>query len=140
MARHEDDDEDLERRGSSVVPFLWGLAVGAALGLLFAPMSGAELREEVRSRSRKLKDMAAKKANELEEMVSGGYEEARAKVEERLESAKRSVAEGRQAARDVVEAGRDVAQTAREELERRLADARSARRAARQAPDEDPGA
>ena len=142
MARHVDDDEDevVERRGSPVMPFLWGLAAGAALGLLFAPMSGAELRADLRSRSRKLKDLASEKVDELEDLVAGGYEQARARVEERLESAKRSVKEGRQAARDVVDAGRDVAQGAREELERRLADAREARRAARRAPDEDAGA
>jgi len=141
MARHEDDDDEVvERRGSPVMPFLWGLAAGAALGLLFAPMSGAELRADLRSRSRKLKDLATEKVDELEDLVAGGYEQARARVEERLESAKRSVKEGRQAARDVVDAGRDVAQGAREELERRLADAREARRAARRAPDEDAGA
>jgi gas vesicle protein len=140
MARHEDDDEVVERRGSPVVPFLWGLAVGAAVALLLAPMSGAELRADLRSRSRKLKNMATQKVDELEDLVAGGYEQARARVEEGIESAKRSVKEGRQAARDVVDAGRDVAQGAREELERRLADAREARRAARQAPDEDAGA
>ncbi len=141
MARHDDDDDEVvERHGSPVVPFLWGLAVGAALGLLFAPMSGEELRADLASRSRKLKDLASQKVDELEDLVAGRYEEARARVEEGLESAKRSVKEGRQTARDVVEAGRDVAQSAREELERRLADSREARRAARQAPDEDPGA
>lgn len=143
MARHDDDDEPVaERRGSVVVPFLWGLAVGAALGLLFAPMSGEELRADLRARTGKLKDLASRKVDELEDMVAGGYEEARARVEERLDSARRTVKEGRQAARDVVEAGRDAAQTAREELERRLADAREARRAARHAPppDAEPGA
>jgi hypothetical protein len=46
-------------------------------------------------------------------------------------------------AHDVADAGRDMAQTAREDLERRLADAREARRVARQGPppkDEEPGA
>ncbi len=146
MARHHDDeDEDVvvvERRGSPVAAFLWGLAAGAALGLLFAPMSGAALRADLRSRSRKLKDLASEKVDELEDMVAGGYESARAKVEERLDRAKRTVQEGRQAARDVVEAGREVATSARAELAQRLADAREARRARRSpAPgSEEPGA
>jgi gas vesicle protein len=141
MARHYEDDEDevVERRSSPVVPFLWGLAAGAALGLLFAPKSGEELRADLRSRSRKLKDLAKEKVDELEDMVAGGYEQARARVEEGIESAKRNVKEGRQAARDVVEAGRDAVHGAREELEQRLADAREARRAARRV-DEEPGA
>jgi gas vesicle protein len=138
MARHhEDDDEDVvvvEQRGSPLAPFLWGLAAGAALGLLFAPMSGVALRGELRDRSRKLKDLAAEKADEIEDLVAGGYESARAKVEERLDRAKRTVHDGREAARDVVEAGREVASSARAELEQRLADAREARRAARRSP------
>jgi gas vesicle protein len=144
MSRHDDDeDEVVERRGSPVAPFLWGLVAGAALGLLFAPMSGSELRADLRSRSRRFRDLAAQKVDELEDIVAGGYEQARARVEERLESAKRSVQESRQAAHDVVEAGREAAVTAREELEKRLADARRARRAARKgsaADDEEAGA
>jgi gas vesicle protein len=107
------------------------------VGLLFAPMSGERLRADLRARSRKLKSLAAEKVDELEDLVAGGYETARAGVEERLESAKRTVQEGRQAAHDAVEAGRDVASSARAELEKRLADARQARRAARKAPPAD---
>ncbi len=136
MARHEDDDEDVvvEKRGSPVMPFLWGLVVGAAVALLLAPTSGEELRAELRQRSRKLKAAASRKVDEIQDFAAEGYESARANLEERLDTAKRSVKEGRQAAHDVVEAGRDVAHSAREELEKRLADAREARRAARQAP------
>jgi gas vesicle protein len=144
MARHYEDEEVVvERRGSPVKPFLWGLAVGAAVALLFAPMSGEDLRADLRSRSRKLKDLASHKVDDLEGLVAGGYEKARARVEEGIESAKRTVKEGRQVAHDVADAGRDMAQTAREDLERRLADAREARRVARQGPppkDEEPGA
>jgi gas vesicle protein len=140
MARHEDDDVVMvERGGSPVGPFIWGIAVGAALGLLFAPMSGRELRREMATRGRELKDMAADKAEELEEMVSDGFHRARGSVEESLEGARRSVKEGKQYARDVADAGRSAAVTAREELERRLAEAREARRAGHKASgDEEP--
>jgi gas vesicle protein len=139
MARHEDDEVVVvEKHGSPVVPFLWGLAVGAALGLLFAPMKGEDLRANLRARGRRLKDIAAEKAEELEEMVAGGYERARVRVEEGIESVKRSAHEGRQTARDVVDAGRAAAGTAREELERRLAEAREARRAGRSGSEEEP--
>ncbi len=141
MARHDDDDVVLvEKRGSPVVPFLWGLAVGAGLALLFAPMTGEELRANLRSRGGRLKELAAETVDELEEMVSGGYERARARVEAGLETARQRVQDSRQAAHDVVEAGRGAATTAREELEKRLADAREARRAARHAKDEEPQA
>lgn len=141
MARHEDEDEVVvvEKRGFPVVPFLWGVAVGAALALLFAPMSGEEMRANLRTRGRRLKDLAVSKADELQELVTDTYERARAGVEAGLETAKRGVREGRQVAGDVAEAGRAAAHTAREELERRLGEAREARRAARPpASDEEP--
>jgi gas vesicle protein len=144
MARkHEHDDEDevvyVEKGGSPVVPFLWGLAVGAAAALLFAPTSGEELRSSIKTRARRMKDLALEKAGEVEETVGHGYARARAKVEEELESARNYVGETRHAAKDVVDAGKAAASTAREELERRLTEARKSRRAARQKPvDEEP--
>ncbi len=142
MARHHDDEDEVvvvERSGSSVAPFLWGMAIGAALGLLFAPMSGQELRGNIKDRSRRLKDLAVEKGHDLEEMVTSGYERARAKVEEEIEGARGKVREGRQMAHDVVDAGKAAALTAREELEKRLAEAREARRAGtRQSGEEEP--
>jgi len=141
MARHEDDEVVVVERGSPFGPFIWGLAIGGALGLLFAPMSGRELREEVASRGRRFKDTAMEKADELEEMVADGFHRARERVEDRIDDARRTVKDGRQYVRDVADAGRSAAVTAREELERRLAEAREARRAgARPAGDEEPGA
>lgn len=142
MARHHDEDEEMvvvERQGSVVMPFLVGLGVGAVLGLLFAPMSGAELRGEIADRGRRFKDLAAEKGQELQDIVTDSYERARARVEEGLEGAKSKVREGKQLARDVSDAGKAAAHTAREELERRLADAREARRGgARHSGDEEP--
>jgi len=143
MARHHHDDDDdvvvVERGGSPVVPFLWGLAVGAAAALLFAPTSGEELRSSIKTRARRMKDLALEKAGEVEDTVGHGYERARAKVEEELEAARHFVGETRHAAKDVVDAGKAAASTAREELERRLVEARKSRRAARQSPaDEEP--
>ena len=143
MARHHrDDDEEevvvVEKQGHGVAPFLWGLAIGAALGLLFAPMSGKELRGQIGQRGRRLKDLAGEKFEEMEDLVSRGYERTKSRVEEGLASAKRGVQEGRQIAHDVADAGKAAAGTARAELERRLAEAREARRAGRQSGEEEP--
>jgi len=119
---------------SPLVPFLWGLAVGAAVALLLAPTSGEELRGNLRFRARRLKDLVVEKAGELEEEVGEGFVRARARVEEELESARRLADDTRGAAHDVVAASKAAASTAREELERRLAEAREARRAGREAP------
>jgi gas vesicle protein len=140
MAKHRDDDDVVvvEERGSVVGPFLLGLALGAALGLLFAPMSGAEMRSTLKARGRRLGELARHKMDELEEAVSGSYERAREKVEAGLDRARRGAKEGREMAQDVVEAGRAAATTAREELERRLAEARQARRTPRSSGEEEP--
>lgn len=139
MARHDDDDEVVvvQQQGSPVGPFLWGLGIGAALALLFAPMSGRELREEIATRGRRLKDVASEKAEELEEMVRDGYDRARAGLEEGVGTARRKVREGKELAGDVADASKAAALTAREELERRLADARQARRAGTRTSGED---
>lgn len=139
MARHDDDEVVYVERGGSVGPFLWGLAIGAAVALLFAPMSGEDLRAEIGRRGRRLKDAAVEKAEELEEMMAEGYQKAKGAVHERVEDARRTVREGRQYAHDVADASRAAATTAREELERRLAEAREARRAGRSSgSDEEP--
>src|SRR5574341_1118083 len=77
MARHEDDEVVVVERGSSVGPFLLGLAVGAAAALLLAPMSGRELRGEIRQRTGRLRDLAMEKAEEIEEMMAEGFHRAR---------------------------------------------------------------
>ncbi len=122
MARHEDEDiVVVEKNGSVVGPFLLGLVVGGALALLFAPMSGRALRGELVERGRKLRDQAGERAEEFEEMVTDGYRRARGRVEEKVDDARRAV-------KDVAEASRAAAGTARDELERRLSEAREARR------------
>jgi gas vesicle protein len=140
MSRHDDDEDEVVvvRRGSNVAPFLWGIALGAALGLLFAPMSGEELRGEIAQRGRRLKDLAQDKAAELEDMLHEGMGRARDKVEEQVESVRRTARDGKQFAHDVADAGRAAAVTAREELERRLAEAREARRAPRKPGEGEP--
>ena len=141
MARHHDDDEDvviIEKGGSSIAPFFWGLAVGAGIALLFAPMSGAELRSEIRNRGMRLKDMAEEKADELEDLISDKYQRARDKIEDGVDSVKRKVRDGKQFGSEVAEAGRAASLSAREELERRLAEARESRRSPRSSGDEEP--
>ena len=142
MSRHRDDDDEeytvIEKHGSGLAPFFWGLAVGAGLALLFAPMSGTELRSEIRNRGLRLKEMAEDKADELEEMVSDKYQRGRDRLEDGIDSVKRKAKEGKQFAHDVAEAGKSAATSARDELERRLAEAREVRRAGRHSGDEEP--
>ncbi len=126
-------------RGSSLGAFLWGALLGAGVALLVAPRSGAETRRLLKAKGRELMDAASEKAEELRELMSEGYERSKARVEEGLETARQAVNERRDAARDVADAGRAAAHSAREELERRLTEARSARaRTSPRAPQGEP--
>jgi len=101
-----------EGGGAGVGPFLLGVAIGAALGYLFAPAPGAETRRKLSRRLQDLKEVASEEADELRALVAGDDETDEAEL------------------------------SAREDLERRLAAARRRRRgkgaaAKETAPEED---
>lgn len=131
----------VERSDSGLGVFVIGALLGAAVGLLFAPRPGAETRRMLRAKGRELWAAATDKAEDLRELVEEGYEHNKARVEEGIETVRRSIDDRRTAARDVVDAGRSAVHSAREELERRLSEARAARsRTGRRAPNEEPTA
>ncbi len=59
----------MSERDVGIGPFLLGVAVGAALGFLFAPEAGEEFRGEIGRRLKGLRELASEKADELEELV-----------------------------------------------------------------------
>ena len=64
--------------GGILLAFLAGGIVGTALGLLFAPSSGAESRRKIKAKSMEAKDKAMEKVeavkSEAEELVERGKE------------------------------------------------------------------
>ncbi len=124
MSRFDDDDERVvyvERDGgSSIKALLLGAVIGAGVALLFAPQSGEETRRGIKRRLRKIRALAEEKVGELTERISGseagppGAPGEEAGDDDDLES----VAAGEPAR----------APSAREELERRLEQARARRR------------
>src|SRR3989441_10212764 len=67
-----------EREGGgtgSFGAFLVGLAVGAAVGFLFAPEAGTSTRRKVSRKFEDLKTLAAEKAGELGELVAAARED-----------------------------------------------------------------
>lgn len=117
--RDEDGYIIIEReRGGGFGSFLVGTLVGAGLALLFAPQSGEETQEEIKTRARKLKDAAEEKMREAQHTLEERLDEARHGVETRVESV-----------REAVESGRHAAREAREELGQRLERSKAAYRA-----------
>jgi gas vesicle protein len=104
--------------GGGLGSFILGALVGAGLALLFAPQSGEDTQEEIKSRALKLKDTAKERVREAQENLEGRLSTAREHVQSRVESVKEAVDSGRQAALD-----------ARGELEKKLERSKAAYRA-----------
>lgn len=122
MARYDDEDRViyLERdSGSAIKTLFLGALIGAGLALLFAPQSGEETRRGIKRRLRKIRALAEEKVDELTQRFGGGEQNGEALADDDLdEDDLESVAAG--------EPPRGL--SAREELERRLEQARARRR------------
>jgi len=135
----------IERGGSSLWWFLVGGALGAGLALLFAPQSGDRTRRVVGRKLSKLKDAAEETLDELREAWSpeeAGVHRSLAETEddadeEDEEKDADSEDEGEASESDSSGNSRPAV-TARQELERRLTEARARRQRALAAEDEEP--
>ncbi|HEY7480201.1 MAG TPA: YtxH domain-containing protein [Gemmatimonadales bacterium] len=113
----------VERADSSAKWLFWGAILGAGLALMYAPRSGEETRRLLQRRLWKLRAMTEEKFDELAQQFGGSRESLR-DLEEEEDLDEEELFESREVppAR-----GRP---SAREELERRLAEARARRRVA----------
>ncbi|MBA3646313.1 MAG: YtxH domain-containing protein [Gemmatimonadaceae bacterium] len=114
------------REGSSIGPFIIGLALGAGIALLMAPQSGEETRRDIADKVSRAKDAARDAVSELGDVIGNTLEEAREKVETGVESAREAVDVRRRRVHTAVEAGRVAARQARADLELRLAESKAA--------------
>ncbi|MGH7629921.1 MAG: YtxH domain-containing protein [Gemmatimonadales bacterium] len=115
----------VERGGDPSAKWLfWGALLGAGLALLYAPRSGEETRRLVQRRLWKLRAMTEEKLDEFAQQLGGrsrGERVAGLDDDEEDELEPESYGNG---------LGRGGSGGARQDLERRLAEARSRRRAA----------
>jgi gas vesicle protein len=111
----------VERAGDTSAKWLfWGALLGAGLALLYAPSSGEETRRNLQRKLWKLRAMTEEKLDELTQQFGGAKES----LEGMLEDEDELEEEGEEPELY----GRSAKLSPREELERRLADARSRRR------------
>jgi len=110
-----DSGADSAGGGSGFGGFLLGLAVGAAIGFLFAPEAGTGSRRRLAGKLRELRDLAADKAGQLGELVDEARADAEAVSAARAE-VKRRVLDARRR-RHAIGAARRGGATAEEEDE-----------------------
>ncbi len=66
-----------EDKGSSFLWFLAGLGIGAVVGVLYAPKSGRETREEIRQRAEQGRDYVVNRARQAREQAQQWAEKGR---------------------------------------------------------------
>ena len=115
MADYDEGYVIIERRTGEFGTFVWGLLVGAAAALLFAPKSGRETRAELTDSMYRLRDEAEDRVREVQETVRDTVDDVRRQFEEGVDTARRAVDSGREAAR-----------ASRDDMERRMREGREA--------------
>jgi gas vesicle protein len=112
----------VERGADSSAKWLfWGSLLGAGLALLYAPSSGEETRRNLQRKLWKLRAMTEEKLDEITQQFGGAKESLEGLMEDEDEEPDEDLEE-----RSLY--GRSPGPSPREELERRLADARARRR------------
>lgn len=108
---------------SSVKWLFWGALLGAAVALMYAPRSGEETRRSLQRRLWKLRAMTEEKLDELTQQFGSSAREAMEPLDNEDDDEFEDFDEA------AAGSGGRGALSAREEIERRLAEARARRRA-----------
>jgi gas vesicle protein len=110
----------VERGDSSAKWLFWGAMLGAGIALLYAPSSGEETRRNVQRKLWKLRAMTEEKLDEISQQFGGAKDSLEGLMDDEEEGEDESDLDDR--------SFQERSASPREELERRLADARARRR------------
>jgi len=86
-----------DRDGNGVVWFLAGLGVGALVGVLYAPRSGSETRDVLRSRAGEGREYMRNRARQAREQASDWVDRGREVLNQQKEQFRSAYEAGRQA-------------------------------------------
>jgi gas vesicle protein len=95
-----------EKQGSGFSWFLAGLGVGALIGVLYAPKSGRETREELAGNAREGTEYLKQRSREAAEQVGTLVDRSKATVGEYVDRSKDYVEKGRAQWEEFVSQGR----------------------------------
>jgi len=82
--------------------FFLGLGLGVAVGLLFAPKTGAETRDLIRSKADESKDYLKRRTIDLKDSANEAIEKGRSAVNRQRDNLAAAVEAGKQAYREAV--------------------------------------
>ena|SRR5271166_3092903 len=83
--------------GNSFLWFLAGLGFGAIAGVLYAPRSGSETREAIRSRADESREFVRERARQAREQATGWADRGREVLSQQKEQFRSAYEAGRQA-------------------------------------------
>jgi gas vesicle protein len=109
MSEYDEGYVIIERRTGNFGTFIWGMLLGGAAALLFAPKSGRETRRELSDSVYRLRDQAEEKVREVQDAVTDTVEDVRRQFEDGMDTARRAV-----------ESGKEAARASRDEVERQM--------------------
>ena len=90
-----------DRDSNSFLWFLAGLGLGAVVGVLYAPRSGSETREALRSKADEGREYVRNRAREAREQASEWVDRGREVVNTQKDQFRAAYEAGRQAYQDV---------------------------------------
>lgn len=89
-----------DRDGGGLFWFLAGLGVGAVIGILYAPQSGSETRDVLRSKAEEGKDLVRDRARQAREQASQWVDKGKEVVNQQKDTIRTAVEAGKQAYRE----------------------------------------
>ncbi|MBI4873858.1 MAG: YtxH domain-containing protein [Acidobacteria bacterium] len=90
--------------------FFLGLGIGVAVGILFAPKSGQETRELIRSKADEGKDYLKRRGETLRDSATEAIEKGKSAITRQKEQLAAAVEAGRQAYRETVAGAEEPAE------------------------------
>jgi gas vesicle protein len=86
-----------DRDGSGIMWFLAGLGIGAVVGILYAPHSGSETREVLRSKAEEGREFVRSKAQDAREQASEWADRGREVLNQQKDQFRSAYEAGREA-------------------------------------------
>lgn len=90
--------------GNGILWFLAGLGIGAAVGVLYAPRSGSETREALRSKADEGRDYVRNQTRQAREQAADWVDKGRDVMNQQKEQFRSAYEAGRQAYRETTAA------------------------------------